>query len=305
LDSKLFQVVKINSWEKLLKWAQENKKRKEEWVFRGLRDSKWGFETSLERAIKSFGVKTTDLPQTGDPDYQSKKDNLYRNVLKKGLGRYSVDELERGLLRKFKRQCHHYLTNLPEEENDTEWLALMQHYGAPTRILDLTHSLFVGLYFALEQAEGECAVWALDLTYILGRVKSMIPSEEWKEVAANRNFTTRRTFDLLFRRKPPVPLVCPIIPYRFNDRLVIQQGMFLCPGDVSIPFEDNLTAILNAPDSKGRLIKLVIKDDSKLRKEFLQNLYHMNMNSATLFPGLSGFAQSLRTLLVFPDILSP
>jgi len=305
LDTRLFQVIKINSWEKLLEWAQENKKKKEEWVFRGVEDSKWGFETSLERAIKSFGVKTKDLPKTSDPEYQLKKENLYRRVLKEGLGGYKVEELERGLIRKFKRQCHHYLPSLPEEDNIMEWLALMQHYGAPTRLLDLTHSLFVGLYFALEQAKGECAVWALNLTYMNKRVESLIPSDDWEEIEDDRNLTTRRAFDLLFRREPPVPLVCPIIPYRFNDRLVIQQGMFLCPGDVSIPFEDNLTAILNAPNFEGTLIKLVIEDDSELRKDFLQNLHHMNMNSATLFPGLSGFAKSLRTLLVYPDILRP
>ncbi len=71
-----------------------------------------------------------------------------------------------------------------------------------------------------------------------------------------------------------------LLDHRFNDRLAIQQAMFLCPGDVSIPFEDNLTAILNAPNSEGKLIKLVIEDNSELRKEFLQNLYHMNLNPA-------------------------
>lgn len=324
MDSSLYEVVEIDSWGKLLDWSQENKKRQEEgqeeWVFRGLRDSRWGFETSLERAIKSFGVMTSELPADKNAaDYQSQKEAVHRRALKRGLGPFDAFQLESGLLRKFKRQCHHYLTILPDEENEMEWLAMMQHYGAPTRILDLTHSIFVALYFALEQAEGECAVWAFNLTDILDRVTSQLPEGEWEAVKADRNLTRKRTFNLLLRRPDPVALVCPIIPYRFNDRLVIQQGLFLCPGDITIPFEDNLAATLTAPYSaqslrrvagravpaRGKLVKLVIEDESNLRRELLQNLHHMNMNSATLFPGLAGFAQSLKALMVYPQILRP
>ena len=35
--------------------------------------------------------------------------------------------------------------------NRLEWLALMQHYGTPTRLLDFTRSPYVACYFALEE----------------------------------------------------------------------------------------------------------------------------------------------------------
>ena len=92
-------------------------------------------------------------------------------------------------------------------------------------------------------------------------------------------------------------------PCRLNERLVIQQGVFLCPGDISIPFEDNLAELLSGDGSHDAFTKFKINVDSTQRYEILQHLHRMNMNRATLFPGLDGFAQSLRTLLVFPDML--
>src|SRR5579884_2606185 len=37
--------------------------------------------------------------------------------------------------------------------------------------------------------------------------------------------------------------VAPIQPFRMNERLAIQQGLFLCPAQVSSGFEDNLQAM--------------------------------------------------------------
>jgi hypothetical protein len=52
-------------------------------------------------------------------------------------------------------------------------------------------------------------------------------------------------------------------------------------------------------------VKIDVVDDPNFRLDILQRLYRMNMNRATLFPGLVGFAESLRTLLAFPKILRP
>jgi hypothetical protein len=64
-----------------------------------------------------------------------------------GIDLGKAPRIESGLLRRFKRQAHHYISNPPEENDPLEWLALMQHYGAPTRLLDWTYSFFVALYF--------------------------------------------------------------------------------------------------------------------------------------------------------------
>ena len=52
-----------------------------------------------------------------------------------------------------------------EPKQSLDWLMLMQHYGAPTRLLDWTENPMVGLYFALnsrEQHKGkDAALWLL------------------------------------------------------------------------------------------------------------------------------------------------
>lgn len=50
-------------------------------------------------------------------------------------------------------------------------------------------------------------------------------------------------------------------------------------------------------DIGERLVKIILK--GKLRFDALYDLNYMNINRATLFPGLDGFSQSLRNLGVF------
>ena len=83
----------------------------------------------------------------------------------------------------------------------------------------------------------------------------------------------------------------------------IQQGLFLAAGNLSISFEDNFDAIQQDADS-DRVLQIIIGSSNiAVKKEILRHLHRMNINRATLFPGLDGFAQSLNTMLAMPDIL--
>lgn len=74
-----------------------------------------------------------------------------RHVLVPSVGRtrdgngYSLD-LERALFRQFKREALPLLPARPQ--TDWEWLALAQHHGVPTRLLDWSESPSVSLFFA-------------------------------------------------------------------------------------------------------------------------------------------------------------
>ena len=87
------------------------------WAFRGMGSANWALQTSLERL--SVGP---------------------------------VVQAERYLLTAFQRRAHHHVRDCPDSDDYLEWLALMQHHGAPTRLLDCTRSPYVALFFALERA---------------------------------------------------------------------------------------------------------------------------------------------------------
>ena len=266
--------IKIKKVERVFDTNRELMKKNDTWIFRGHRESKWNLQTSLERTMNVYQQPMKDAPQ-----------------------------IEAGLLRRFKRESQNYVSKLPLQSNYMEWFALMQHYGAPTRLLDWTYSFFVALFFAVEGADGECAVWAFNSDSVTGKLREILPKKDTKCLDEDPNALVADNFENMFMRRRPKALVCTMNPYNFNERLIIQQGVFLCPGDVSKPFERNLSAVFSKKELRDNLRKYEIADDTKLRKEIIQNLRRMNMSRATLFPGLDGFAQSLRDLLAFPDVL--
>ena len=63
--------------------------------------------------------------------------------------RYSLLEAEKKILRAFQRRSLPFLEMRPETTWD--WLAVAQHYGAPTRLLDWSVSALSAVWFAVER----------------------------------------------------------------------------------------------------------------------------------------------------------
>jgi hypothetical protein len=286
---KHYKEKTIKSWNYLIKELEKkhpSTKLKPTWIFKGHENSEYLLQTTLERAIGNIeGIKPKATTKLGE-------------LLNKKDGKF-IRDIERGLIRRFQRQCYHFDSSVPEKNKVMEWLALLRHYGAPTRLHDWTYSFYVAIFFAVEQAQAgdDCAVWALNKEPIMSKVKNSIPC-----LKNDPDIEEEKTWKQAFQSENPSLFVYPTNPFRLNERLVIQQGDLLCPGDISKTFEENLAATLH-DESDFRLFKYIISFNVKERKKTLLQLHRMNINRATLFPGLAGFAQSLKTLLVLPEKL--
>ena len=243
------------------------------WLFRGVLDD-WDLKPSLQRACEDWNVPMSE-----------------RLVV------------EKRLLRDFKRAYPPRAeTPAPSYKEDLSWLALMQHHGAPTRLLDWTFSPFVAAFFALDQLLNSkasmAAVWALSGGPISNATVEAFLPDELKVPFHNYSRTrSGRAFrDLFLEAKAPFAFVTPVNPYALNERLIVQQGTFLCPGDVSRTFEENLL-VMPGVSNPNKLRKILLPR-SVLRDAFV-GLYKMNITHATLFPGLDGYARSLRHRIGF------
>lgn len=110
---------RVESWEEYLSWVTRHPFSG--WAFRGQANAGWDLTSTLTRTLIERKIK----PELWE-------------------------EQEERTLRIFKRKAHHFLDRTPAEEEEFEWLALMQHHGAPTRLLDFTWSPYVAAFFALE-----------------------------------------------------------------------------------------------------------------------------------------------------------
>ncbi|MDY6839793.1 MAG: hypothetical protein SWH78_17685, partial [Thermodesulfobacteriota bacterium] len=97
---------------------------------------------------------------------------------------------------------------------------------------------------------------------------------------------------------------CPVFgDHRLNLRLSIQQGTFLCPCNINYSFMANFCASISKNTPLNNHVKL-LEIKPKLRKKVLKELYRMNITKASLFPGLTGFAESLKHSLLLPGSVS-
>jgi hypothetical protein len=260
---------------KLKKWSDIHEYQKHGWLYRGQKDKAWELQTSLERLCNRLRIKSHEWP---------------------------VAEMR--LIRSFKRAYHQYASHEPGENHRLEWCSIMQHYGAPTRLLDFTYSIYVAAYFATEAAEQSSVVWAFHSPWCLKASQQCFlrarknadlvqkigqPFMENDELAVNE----------LCGAKPYVQAVLPTNAFRLNERLRIQQGVFLIPGDVTKPFMKNLLALPGVGDPRNA-IKIIIPATERIK--MLKCLWEMNVSRAALFPGIDGYAQSLGVYhpLLFP-----
>lgn len=267
----------VDSWAALMNVYQE-RFMDGQWCFRGGRTRGRGvpvgeheFKTSLERvAVDRWERPWEELP-----------------------------EIEEGLLRRFKREAHLYLRHEPEPDDYIGWLALMRHHGAPTRLLDWTYSFFVAAYFAVDRVKpgDRPLVWALDTATLWERLEAMPHLAH--HLRGDPNADRPETVGAIIDHSPRIPLVFPLNPLRMNRRLILQQSVFLVPGDITRSFMENYHAV---DEGEEMLVRISLSRERSFWEEATRQLLAMNISSATLFPNLDGFARNLRALIPYPEL---
>ncbi len=266
MSTSPFKQITLKSWDEIHSYSKTG------WIYRGQRMVDWPLATSLERCLDRHSI------------LQARR-----------------REVESDLLREFRRAYHHYSQHVPRSTDIIEWHSLMQHHGAPTRLLDFTYSIYVASYFALEAADDDAAVWAVNSRWALKQSARLLDAAGKNECDVQQlqeRFVeeSERRMQGLFFESPLIPCACPMNAFRLNERLRIQKGVFLLAGSVEVPFIKNLEA-LPEHDSRSNLIKIVIPRSCS--EKALVNLFDMNITRASLFPGLDGYAQALGVLHPF------
>lgn len=201
-------------------------------------------------------------------------------------------------------------------------LVKMQHYGLPTRLLDITSNPLVALYFACEthdtdDKDGEVIVFGYDVDqvkYFDSDTVSVVANLSRRSV----DFTVPDVTDivafnesegiklLLHDIRQDKPHFAPIIrstdlervvcvkPMLDNPRIIRQEGAFLLFGCNE---QKQRPAGLEAKTILGRLI---INRDKK--KELSNHLETLGVSKATMFPEIEHVAKHIKDAYYIPTI---
>lgn len=252
--------IRVSSWNQLQELLYENawqegiKRFRSSYAFRGMADAGDDLVTALARLGDRF------------------------------------NQTEPHILRAFRKYAR------PEEAAGSSlwnWLALAQHHGLPTRMLDWTYSPFVALHFVTEDMtlyDRDGVVWAVDYVRanaLLPQVLKDVASRECAGVFSadmlDEAASTLARFDELGERNP---FVVFMEPPSLDARIINQFALFSLMSSPTARLDDWLT------QHPGLHRRLIIP--ASLKWEVRDKLDQANVTERVLFPGLDGLSRWLK-----------
>ena len=209
----------------------------------------------------------------------------------------SMDEtwrvhIEKEATQKFQQHGHLLIgpASLPEPDDLLAWWAVMQHHGAPTRLLDWTKSPFVALYFAVvEQPDTDGAVWMVNFGALMEAMEDTPGYKEQIKCSKHSEY---------FQAIGVPPFLTPLDFSQQNQRMIAQQGLFTICRNIM----GNHSTIIDETFKRsgalydGAYTQLIIPKAKKL--EMLRKLELFNITSSSLFPGIDGLGRSIGELVM-------
>ena len=194
-------------------------------------------------------------------------------------------ELEKAVNQDFIKEAYSLINpNLYKEtKNMLDWWPIMQHHGAPTRLLDWTGSPYVAAYFAVnQQLDSDGAIWILCVKTLNETMNNI--GNDFSSPQTIQGFTQSNALERIHNYSP-----------MFNtDRSIVQQSTFTVCENIS---SEHSSIIENKFTSNDDYSYYRIRIKKELKSDFRMRLYSMNIRSATLFPGIDGIGRSMAELI--------
>jgi hypothetical protein len=176
------------------------------------------------------------------------------------------------------------------------WYFLMQHYGAPTRILDWTINPLVALYFAVrEDAEKDGALWVIDpwrwnRAHVKGLFGPAIAG--WQETARylldlEEAFDTD-TSENQTNRKWPIA----IEPSHIDRRIAAQGSKFVLFGTKKDMTDSPAINRPRGGNTKHAVVDRIIVPRN-MSEKLRQELNEIGINERAMFPDLEGLGKHI------------
>ncbi|HET9216361.1 MAG TPA: FRG domain-containing protein [Terriglobia bacterium] len=233
--------IPIDSFEDLTRLVQLFRKDGK-WIFRGVRDGSYKL-----------------IPRIGRPE--SRKGRT-------GISLGYDHGAEKTLIRHFIRSAGPYVRHVPA--TCLEWLALAQHHGMFTRLLDWSESLLVATYFAVEDARKRDGHGKEAMESAAGVKDRELPPTIYcvKDIPTAPDNKHDKIDDL--------PAVVLYYPPHISPRIPAQSGLFTVHKNPDKPFVPM------------HMVRLTITKSPLTLK---LNLNACGIHKASLFPGIDGLAE--------------
>ena len=213
----------------------------------------------------------------------SDKEYIYRGQSKPYKLRTAFNRLERYDLSRYmledipslyKHLCSmtNHIFNLNNPEETGAFYSLIQHHGYPTPLLDWTFSPFVAAFFAFRKIGKNCTQTENVRVHIFDQKKWR---HDW--------------FQTLSMSVPYPHLSIGEFPAIENKRMIPQQAIS------TLTNIDDIEAYIMSKESEKNTKYLYAFDINPTeRNNALEDLSHMGITAASLFPGLDGTCESFR-----------
>lgn len=262
------------------------------YAYRGQADCTWTLSSTISRTL-------IRQAKNGGPIDPKRYESMVADSLR---DQFSVDVEDR-LLREFIRESEQLgLSDLPDHRDRLGWWEIMQHHGAPTRLLDWSKSPLIALWFAVNDtrvsAEADASIFVLNvhntwLSHARWTSDLSVQDSSWNNVHSDRVGQNRLAEHLIHQKPTQVPLL--IEPRRSVPRAVAQQSLMTLMPEIALISSNYLTEILSTK------IRIPAPWKEELRRECRQR----GLTRFNLFRDLDTLGTELKYLLEESNLLSP